>query len=113
MYRLLQNACIEYTGVGSSVRVGNPYLCFSTHIVSLVLSSFRRRHFRSYQFDTRSRHRWGAMKASKAATAHTVGVGDSFAAAGDASAMDEDGECQQGRRVFPTPPPHRRRCWPE
>lgn len=88
------------------MRVGNPYLCFATHTVTLVLRSFKRKHFRSFQFDTRSRHLWGGMKASKAAVAHSVGVGESSWSWSCAEAADEEGpwqsaedagDCQQGR----------------
>jgi hypothetical protein len=58
MYRLLQNVCIEYTGPGSNVRIRNPYLCFSTPLLEQVLDEFKVKYFRSYQFDTRSRHKW-------------------------------------------------------
>lgn len=58
MFRLMQNACIEYTGPGSNVRIGNPYMCFSTHISSMALSVFKRKYFPSYQFDTRSKRHW-------------------------------------------------------
>lgn len=57
MYRLLQNACIEYTGPNSNVRIGNPYLCYASHIVIQVLNIFKRKYFKSYQFDTRCKVR--------------------------------------------------------
>jgi hypothetical protein len=73
MYRLLQNACIEYTGPNSNVRIGNPYLCYASHIVIQVLNIFKRKYFKSYQFDTRCKDQWLKMKGSKSSAYTTNG----------------------------------------
>jgi hypothetical protein len=65
MYRLLQNLSIEYTGPDSPVKIRNPYLCFSTHIVSQVLNLFKRKYFKTHVYDTRTKHKWKDMKNSK------------------------------------------------
>lgn len=62
MFRLLQNASIEYTGLNKLVRVQNPYLCFLTPILDQVLTLFKRKYFRSYRFDTLWKAKWKVTK---------------------------------------------------
>mmetsp|Transcript_42702 Transcript_42702/g.83534 ORF Transcript_42702/g.83534 Transcript_42702/m.83534 type:complete len:486 (+) Transcript_42702:272-1729(+) len=67
LYRLLQNMSIQYSGVcgGHELLVRNCYMAYQTPMTQRVVDMFKRRYFRSYDFDASIRHLWKGMRCQK------------------------------------------------